>query len=149
VELAQYVAYATRVAKSLWKDPEAESIANAAAWRAYTTYREPATRYGNYTEEGWIALIVRQSIHQEWRRLGRQKRSNEHTDGWWLEVVSTTDDEVSEPVVSPEDWQLLCERFIDGWPVDVIARRHNEGVTHIRRRIAASLQRFTEGMKNR
>lgn len=149
MELEEYVAYAQRVARSMWRDPEAESIANEAAWRAYETYKDPVVRTGNYTEEGWIALLVRQSIWSEWRKQAAIKRNNEPTDGWWEDVISCSDDEHDDPVVNQEDWQLLCERYVDGWPVDVIARRHEDTVTHVRRRLAASLRRFTEEMERR
>lgn len=148
MELKDYISYATRVAYSLWKDPEAESIANEAAWRAYTSYRDPAEHTGNYTEEGWIALLTKQAVWGEWRKQAALKRNNEPTDGWWEDVIATTDEPVSEDAASREDWQLLCEYYVDRWPLDVVAREHKTSQTHIKRKLAAALQRFLDGVQS-
>lgn len=142
MELTDYVSYATRVAFSIWRDPESESLANIAAWRAYETYREPTFIYGSYTEEGWIARITKQHIYAEWKKRGALKRSDEQTDGWWQEVVSCVDEPIRDPLVSLEDWKLLCEKYIEKWPIDVIARRNNLRISEAKRRLTDALSRF-------
>jgi len=141
--LEEYIAFASKVAKRLWDDPEAESIANEAAWRAYSSYREPTLKWGNYTEEGWIAMHVTQGIQGEWRKLHcTKKRSNERTDGWWESVVCTYDPEPSDFECSPADWQILCEKYIDGWAWDVVAKRYCITVAGAKRRVKEALSRF-------
>jgi len=142
MELEGYVAYATCVARCLWRDPEAESLANIVAWRAYKTYNDPAIRYGNWTEEGWIAHLVKKRIYDEWRRRGAIKRNLESTDGWWEQVVSCVDDEYTEDLIPQEDWQLLCEKYIDRWAWDVVAKRHGWSMAEARRRVDDAVRRF-------
>lgn len=148
MELTDYVRYATAVALKMSRDSEMESIANLAAWRAYESYREPDAKTGNHTEEGWIAHVVKQHVWGYWREQHlTKKRNNLPTDGWWEVVVAVEDDPITEDeVCSQDDWQLLCERYIEGWPLDVVARRHNVSTCYVKKLIAAALQRFTDGM---
>ncbi len=53
----------------------------------------------------------------------------------------TYEEEVDLPV-SFEDWHLLHEHYIDKFPLDVIARKHNTTVYNIRKLLAAAKDRY-------
>lgn len=67
--------YAKRVAFRMSRDPEVESIAAEAAWRAVDSYD------GRIPLERWIALRVRYSVWAYWR--SRAKERHFDITEWW------------------------------------------------------------------
>lgn len=135
------LAYGLRVARCIWRDSDAESVASEAVNNALNTFNAERG-----TLPRWIALHVRQAIWDEWRKL-RDRHSQFASDGWW-EAIYTLDDPVSDaPRVCDADWQLLVEYYVDKWPLDVVAREHGVSTYRVRRMIAAATERFLESQR--
>jgi len=129
MELTEALAYSIRVARSLSRDPEAESAAGLAAWNAYRTF-DPTL---NVPWRRWVAVCTKSAVHDMWKKrqhvsLEVLRRPHECDGDTWTEyeVVAPVD---SEPIEGVEwwDWKVLVEHYIDGVPCDVIAR--NRGVS--------------------
>jgi len=132
-----YLKYAKRVAFNMWKDPEAESIAGAAAWYAMRTYNP---EYGVPTKR-WVAKCVKRYIWDFWRR--RVKRREEfHTELWWEHVIERTTEQTEH--LNPADMKLLHEYYIEGWCLDVVARRYGITKYAAKQRINAAVARLQE-----
>jgi DNA-directed RNA polymerase specialized sigma24 family protein len=123
----EIIAYAIRVAYSMSKDPEVESIANAIVVRALRTYdfSIPLKR--------WVARLVKMAIWDYWRELKR-RREVSMSEEWWEEVYDKQTEAVELPVEG-EELQMLCEKHLEKWCLDVIARRHNTTVYQVKRTI--------------
>jgi len=140
--LRAMVAYATRVAFRMSKDPEMESIANAAAFRAARTYD------GIHPLKHWVAVVTRRAVWHHWRKLRRRHETLVPTE--WLErTVVAPDPDLTELHVSVEDWQFLYDRFVLKWPLDVMARRHGNdcSIRRIRAMIAEKTAHFLDAYR--
>ena len=136
------VRFAQKIARKMSKDPEVDSLAGEAAWRALYTW--DATK--NVKLSWWIAQLTKQSVQYYWRRLKKLREREKLLDElWWqeqsefgrvpesrgrkskhyeednlcLQQHRTDDDELD---LSRQDWQLLVESLILKHPLDVIAR---------------------------
>jgi hypothetical protein len=94
--------------------------------------------------ERWIARCVKTEIWCYWRKM--RVRPVVH-EGW--ENAADRDDEVTELLVSNADWMLLWEHFVDKWPLDVIARRHDTTVYGIRKQLGAAEARLRRAVNER
>lgn len=136
--VAHAVQYAQKIARKMSKDPEVDSVAGDAAWRALYTYR---------IEKGvklswWIAELTKQGVIHYWRQLQALRRKEQlHSEKWWAEqaLKQPADQELD---VSKEDWQLLVESFVLEWPLDVIARERNIPIDEARAKRKAALSRL-------
>ena len=129
------LAYAKRVAFSMYKDPEAESLAGQAAWRAFRTFDDSK----KVPYKRWIARCVREDIWGYWRKL--KVRPMERLGEAEVEVPESPHDD-SELLVSTLDFQLLYEKYIEKWPMDVIAKRHGLSVHYAKQFVSIAQQRF-------
>lgn len=129
------LAYAKRVAWSMSKDPEVESIAGMGAFRALRTYN------GRIRFKRWVARCVKTSVWCYWR-----KRANRHEElkdvAWCCEVYETPPVPCAEECVSTEDWQMLWEKHVEKWCIDVVARRHSMTIHECKKRLKAAESRF-------
>lgn len=103
----------------MWRDPEAEAVASTAAWRAHKSYD------GRIPWKSWVARNVKLDIWYTWRNQ-KYKKSMEKlaAEEWWLGVeVEHVPSE--HEAISDEAWQMLVEHYVDGWPLDVIAKKHS------------------------
>lgn len=150
------VKYAQKIAWKMSKDPEVDSVAGEAAWRALYTYR---------IERGvklswWIAHLTKQAVIHYWRRMSKLREREKLMDAlWWQEqsnvgrvseknvryaednlVRRVSEEETVE--VRRDDWQLLVESFVLGWPLDVIARERGVSKDTARRLRAAAVSRL-------
>jgi DNA-directed RNA polymerase specialized sigma24 family protein len=125
--------YAKRVARRmLGSDAEADSIAGLAAWRAARTYD------GQVPLKRWVALCVRTDVHSYWRK--RANRREKQANGrFFAALVAPAREEETE---WSEGYQMLCERYLQRWCIDVVARRHGVKVPTARRMMAAALERL-------
>lgn len=98
------------------RDPELESIANISGWKACETWN------GNMPLERWIAACTKRNIWCYWRERAR-KREEQADLGWFLESIAArpTPDDVAE--LDQPQLQLLCEYHLEGWCLDVVAKR--------------------------
>lgn len=125
------------------KDPEVESIAGRAAWRAHRTY-DPSR---NVPWKRWVARITRMAVWYYWRERAKLREENP-TEMWWEEVY------VAEPretdiELDRDDFRMLCESFVEKWPADVIARRYNVPTATMRRMLEDAENRFLAAMRAR
>jgi hypothetical protein len=124
---AQLLPYAVRVARAMWKDPEAESIAGFATLKGVRSF-DP-TR--NVPIERWIARRVRLSIWYHWRE--RAKRGPElHDTVWFEEVYELATIDEHEPDIDLSDWKMLYEHHVEGCCTDVLADRYGVPVKWMR-----------------
>ena len=153
------VHFAQCIARKMSRDPEIDSIAGEAAWRALYTYdKERGVKLS-----WWIVQLTKQSVVHYWRRMAKlRKREKFMDDLWWEEqsergrmsdrklqkstnednlVLRITKDE-SEIEISAADWQLLVESFLLEWPLDVIAREHGVSIGKARRMRRAAMSRL-------
>lgn len=155
-DVAHAVRFAQHIARKMSKDPEVDSIAGEAAWRALYTYK---------IERGvklswWIAQLTKQAVQYYWRRIAKLREREKFMDElWWAEqseagrvsdgtrypednqVLRNPDNDV-EIEVNANDWQLLVESFILRWPIDVIARERGVSVGAIRKQRTAAISRL-------
>lgn len=157
------VRYAQKIARKMSQDPEVDSLAGEAAWRALYTYDQSK----NVKLSWWIAQLTKQSVQYYWRRMAKLREREKLMDElWWQEqsnigrVAETsgrkhayvdgdnltlrlvTDGEELQYDVKREDWQLLIESFIQRWPLDVIAREHGVTIGTARKMRAAAISRL-------
>lgn len=130
------LSYARRVACKM-RCFDRDVVATAAA-RVEETY-DPSR---GVPKERWISLITRQEVWAHWRRI-RRRRERQMSDQWWERIVCY-DEPVSDIDLPQEDWQLLCEKHILGWAIDVIARRRGVTVYRIRIMLEEAANRLQE-----
>lgn len=131
MEITSELAYAVRVAKSMWNDPEAESAAGEALARANATYD------GSVPRKRWIALCVRRQVWFEWRKM----RDRHSTVTESVDILDFDTEEI--PVQVPrEDWELLVSHYIEREYIDVIARRMRVSVYKVRLLLERAVERF-------
>lgn len=157
--VAKAVQYAQKIARKMSKDPEVDSIAGEAAWRALYTYDIKR----NVKLSWWVAQLTKQAVVQYWRRMSRLREHEKLMDElWWAEQtpvgrlpgkdlpVHSSDDNLrhrlsqdeEELATNPVDWQLLVEIFVLKWPLDVIARERSISLGEARRRKMAAIARL-------
>jgi DNA-directed RNA polymerase specialized sigma24 family protein len=160
MELEQALKYAKRVAFRMSKDPEVESLAGVAAWRAVRTYNPLL----NVPMERWVARCVKTEVWCYWRKL-RCRPITLKDDTWWESVhcVIGAEDappnprlgakrvkpEAEELPIPREDHQLLCEYYLDKWPLDVLARRHEVTIPRVKKLLRAAVARLKEAVNAR
>ena len=136
--MEELLKFAKKIALRMSKDPEVESIAGNALLRALRTYDGRVHLYG------WISVCVKMEVRDFWRRHNRIKFMPET---WWENVY-----EVEEPAtidMDPYYWQILCEKYLEKWPLDVVARRHGKTVYRIRKDLEAAITAFQEAYNGR
>lgn len=130
--------FASRIAFRMTPDPEAQSLAASACWRAVESYDEttgvPLRRY--------VAVCVKRAIWDRWRSE-KKRREEQKDEAWWSAVVELPPHS-HDLVCAEADWQVLVDRFVRHVPLDVIGRRFGESRNAARRRVAAALSRFLE-----
>lgn len=117
--MTAFLGYAKRVACSMSRDPEMESLAGLAALHAARTYD------GKIRAQRWIARVTRQHVWNYWRR--KRARPETLVDSAWLEMrVEAPWEEGSPPLpdLAPTDWQLLNEYYLQQCPLLVLARKY-------------------------
>ena len=154
------VRYAQRIAARMSKDPEVDSVAGEAAWRALWTYEEER----GVKVSWWIAHLTKQAVIQYWRRISKlRKREKLMDELWWMEqtkagrvpqdghkfrydednLVNKVSGEEDDGVdVLATDWQLLVESFVLRWPLDVIARERGVSLGKAREMRKAAVSRL-------
>lgn len=132
--LKEALAYATRVANRMWNDPEAEAVASWAAWKAHSTYD------GRIRWKNWVAHVVKMDVWAQWRNQ-RYRKAKERTacEEWWVGIGVETQPEAELPI-SREAWQMLVEHHVDGWALDVIAKRHGMPKSYVKQRMQAAAE---------
>ena len=152
------VLFAQRIARMMSKDPEVDSIAGEAAWRALYTYdKERGVKLS-----WWIAQLTKQSVVHYWRRMAKLRKHEKFMDdSWWAEqsergriseykrreaegdnlVLRITEDD-TEIEINAADWQLLVESFLLEWPLDIIDREHGISLGKARRMRRAAMSRL-------
>lgn len=141
--LKQLADYAMRVARAMSRDPEAESIANEAALRAYRRY-DPEM---GVPIERWVAICVRHDVWCMWRRKASRSETTK-AEVWWEAVEAPPQEDILERKrVSDEDWQLLYEVHLEKRFMDVVARDRGISVCELRNMLRAAESRFLEAME--
>lgn len=146
MELKEALELALRVSKHMTKDPEAESLAGLAAWKAHRTFDETK----NVPWEAWVFLITKQHVISYWRKKSRQEIAFSDLDTetfFFSDTVSQTED--SEDLDIPhQDWRLLMESRVLLWPHPVLERRYkvsNRGLKKMLRAAEARLMAAVGG----
>ena len=153
--VAHAVRYAQRIARKMSNDPEVDSLAGEAAWRALYTY----DLQRGVKLSWWIAHLTKQAVQYYWRRLIKLRKHEKLMDALWWEEQShrgrvsekkyegednlclrvTEDEDVD---VTATDWQLLVESFVLKWPLDVIARERGISIGEAQRIRTAAISRL-------
>lgn len=136
--VAHAVKYAQKIARKMSKDPEVDSLAGEAAWRALYTY--DISR--GVKLSWWIAQLTKRSVQYYWRRLAKLREREKLMDElWWQEQSAghSTEDSIN---IAATDWQLLVESFVLGWPLDVIAREHGISIGTVKKIRNAAIARL-------
>lgn len=130
--------YGIRVARSMWKDPEAESLAGEVVLNALRAYD------GRIPPERWVAICVRNAVWDAWRKL-RDGHTELKEGTWWEGVFVLPDDlDTSELQMPQADWQLLCEHLEEKVPLDVLARRRGISLYAVRQQVADAVEKFMD-----
>lgn len=151
------VRFAQHIARKMSKDPEVDSVAGEAAWRALYLYDEKR----GVKLSWWIAQLTKQAVVHYWRRMARlRKREKLMDELWWAEqtkhgrmtdsgvhyaednLILRTPEEEEALAVQAADWQLLVESFILKWPLDVIARERGVSLGTARQMRLAAIARL-------
>lgn len=151
------VSFAQKIARRMSKDPEVDSVAGEAAWRALYTYDLAR----NVKLSWWIAHLTKQAVICYWRQLSAlRKKERLYDQQFWEEQsdhgrfpttkMRYADDNVANRIpredadapISQDDWQLLVESFILQHPLDVIARDRRISITQARAMRRAAIARL-------
>lgn len=129
MDLPETLDYAIRAARQMnRKDPEMDSLAGLAAWKAHSTFKpEKDVPY-----KLWVSYCVRMEVYGYWRELRRRPEvqfSQLDTDEtiWTETTLHLTSCDESDSLfdgLSIRDWVILVEHFVHRWPLDVIAKNH-------------------------
>lgn len=130
----EYLPFAIKVARRLWHDSEADSVAGLALLLAVRSYD------GRIPLKHWIARCVRIETYHYWRKIRVRAPWSEQVEDEVWEYVATYDEPISECTLSEESWQILCERYVTHWAEDVIARRRGITVYRVRKLIADAIE---------
>jgi hypothetical protein len=91
-----------------------------------------------------VARIVKTAVYYHWRKQ-KALREEQKSDVWFEHTVRCCDPEPTEAIVDQGTWQLLCEYYIDKWPLDVLARRHGRvSKRTIKKMLAEAEQKYKE-----
>jgi DNA-directed RNA polymerase specialized sigma subunit len=135
--IADAVRFAQRIARKMSRDPEVDSIAGEAAWRALHSYDIKR----NVKLSWWIAQLTKQGVIHYWRKLSKLREREKLKDEiWWAEQALHPRDE--ESTIKQDDWQLLVESFVLKWPLDVIARERGLSIGEAKQMRAAAISRL-------
>lgn len=129
--------YAKRVAFKMSQDPEMASIAGSAALRAARSYN------GQVPIQRWVALCVKRQVWDYWRRNAKRREEQKEL-GWWTEEICTYDEAKPTAELPQPELQLLTEYYIDKWPLDVLARRHDTTIYGVRKLLKAAEAKLLE-----
>lgn len=146
MELTSAVQMASRLARKITRDPEAMSYAAEAAWRALQTY-DPK-RCDN--KKAWVVYCVKIAVYGFSRTMSQSRYTRYSEQLEWLDE-ETKDTILAEcvtvdPPVACDEFKLLVESFVDGIPVDVLAKRRGWTRYYTRKVIRAATARFQEAM---
>lgn len=136
--IAHAVKYAQCIARKMSNDPEVDSIAGEAAWRALYSYDIKK----NVKLSWWIAQLTKQAVIHYWRRLKKLREQEKLMDEIWWADQYRDDTEIQTIEIQTTDWQLLVESFILGHPLDVLARDRNISIDAVRRKRKAAISRL-------
>lgn len=134
--LPEAIKMAQSWARTMSTDPEIDSIAGEAAWRALYTFDAKK----NVTIKWWVIQLTKQAIIRYWRQIKRLREREKFMDELWWETQLQSSD--TETPIANDDWQLLVESFILKHPIDVIARDHNLSLHEARTRRKAAISRL-------
>lgn len=126
---------AKRVARILYYDPEAESIAGWALLRAIRSYD------GTTPLEAYVVHCVRIDVYHYWRKLRVRRKTKLQTEEFW-ETASYKDPPTKDVVLSELEWKLLHQKYELRWPFDVVARRNQMTVSHLRRVLEEAIDKL-------
>lgn len=133
--LERAIKYARRIAYKMSKDPEMDSVAAVAAWKATTSYD------GRIPFEAWVATCTKRDVWYYWRKEARHKMDQLEYD------VPSTHEEGEELDISREDWRLLVEYYVEKLPLDVLARKYSTSKLRVRRMIQGAVDRLKETLQ--
>lgn len=123
---------AKRAVRRMSKDPELESVAHEATLRAMLTY--DVSR--NDSLEAWVVFVVKVDAKGYLR-----KRDSRREEAMAAEPPIPKE-QSHELCVSREDWELLCEKYIERWNYTAIARKRGCSVNAAKEAVAAAVRRF-------
>lgn len=132
-EATRLMPFAIAVARRMFNDPEADSIAGWALLRALRSFDSTKC-----SVEGYVAHCVKTDVKHYWRKLKVRRvvvLGGEDFD-------PGTVDSYTEDVLTPLEWKLLIEKYELRWPHDVVARRNNMSVSQVRRMLAAAVDKL-------
>ena len=151
------VRFAQRIARKMSADPEVDSVAGEAAWRAMCSWDSAR----NVKMSWWIAQLTKQAVIHYWRRLARLRAKEKLRDEiWWQDQAMEgridayqnryDDDNLLHRIpkegtyndIPAEDFQLLIESYVLRWPLDVIARERGVSLHRARALRNAALSRL-------
>lgn len=135
--VADAVKFAQFIARKMSRDPEVDSLAGEAAWRALYTFDKAK----NVKLTWWIAQLTKQSVLAYWKRLKRLREQEKFMDELWWEEQAQQQEAESKPILQ-EDWELLVESFILKYPLDVIARERGLSITQATKLRKAAISRL-------
>lgn len=142
--MEKLLAFAKRVAYNMSSDPEMGSIAGIALHRAVSTYDD--TR--GVPLKRWIARQVKIGVWNYWRRV-RDRHEEHQSEVWWGGVFVMDTPEIQELPIPAFDWKLLCEYYIEKWPLDVVARRYDTTVYGARKLLRQAEARLVEATRDK
>lgn len=127
--------FSQRVAGRMTQDEDALSAAAAAAMRALNSWKPTGAPL-----KKWVASCVKRTVW-DWMKRRARRKEEQKADTWWAEVHETSPMEAGE---WSGEWQILVEYYIDGWPLDVVARRHCCSTYSMRKQLKAAAARLKQ-----
>lgn len=140
--LEELVRFATRVARTMSRDPEVDSLANVAAWQAWLDF-DPSR---GVPIERWVALKTRQYVWNYWRERSVRREVTKQ-ELWWEGVYRIEPESNDDPTVDPDDWQLLVENHLDGRSHWDMAHRRGTTVYAVRKSLRAAEARLRAALQ--
>lgn len=139
--LREHLRFAIRVAQSMSRDPEVESLAGEACWRATESF-DPAL---GVPIRRYIALCVKRAVWCYWRQVKLRLRDTQNDAAYAAEAPQFHD----EPLRIPhEDWRLLYEHHVEKLPLYILARQRRLTVYAVKRALDAAEGRFFDAIRS-
>lgn len=118
------------------------TLPSRVAARAVKTYDEAKGK----TFKGWVRHITKRAVWYEWRRRGRHPV--QQLSEFQAEQLAAPELASEELPVSRTDWKLLCEYYLEKWPMDVVAREYGCSRLEAHRKVRAALSRLRSAMED-
>jgi DNA-directed RNA polymerase specialized sigma24 family protein len=139
--IKELLEHGCRVARRMSNDPEMESEANEAVFRAVRSY---SPEYG-MLPKAYVTMCVKRNVWDVWRKRAKEKAKLKSSE-WWLHVEAEVLPDTELPIPQ-ERWRMLVEHYIDKYTIGCMAHKRGISKSAMVKRIKAAVAQFVNALK--